>query len=126
MATLQSLEELEEYLRQVMPQWKSVQQLQRNQKYGFIDFKWNGHHFAVKPTLETFELKANNLYITAGSLLLHNALLTRTGNEQRIGAIVETMDKMNEILISHQQEGLALLGSVKATLQRLVMNRVKA
>lgn len=120
---LQSLDELEQYLQVVMPQWKSVQHLRKNVQAGFIDFKWNGHHFAVRPTLEAFEVKDNKLFITGGSLLLTTALATRTGNESKIAAIADTIFKAEELMRARTEEGLSLIASVKRTIQNMIDGR---
>lgn len=126
MPHVQNLDELETYLRKVMPQWKSIQGLRKNKKSGFIDFKWNGHHFAVKPSLEAFELKDNKLYITAGSLLLNSALLSRTGNEQKIAAACEVLEKAEDLVIARPEEGLSLVSSVKKTIQNMLHQQLRS
>lgn len=120
MPIVQNLDELEQYLRKVMPQWKSVQYLRKNAQAGFVDFKWNGHHFAVKPTLESFELKDNKLYITGGSLLLQNALVIRTGNEAKFDAMAEILSKAEESVRSNADQALALVASVKKTIENML------
>jgi hypothetical protein len=122
MPALQTLDELEQYLRMVMPQWKAVQQFKKNPQSGFIDFKWNGHHFAVKPTLESFEIKDNRLFLTGGSLLLQSALVSRTGNEAKIVAIVDTLNKAEDVIISRPEEGLSLVAAVKKTLAAMAQS----
>lgn len=126
MPIVETLDELELYLRKVMPQWKSVQGLRKNSQSGFIDFKWNGHHFAVKPSLESFELKDNKLYITAGSLLLQSALLSRTGNEQKIAAACEVLEKAEDLVATRPEDGLTLVGSVKKTIQNMLSQQLRA
>jgi hypothetical protein len=105
-----------------MPQWKAVQQFKKNPQSGFIDFKWNGHHFAVKPTLESFEIKDNRLFLTGGSLLLQSALVSRTGNEAKIVAIVDTLNKAEDVIISRPEEGLSLVAAVKKTLAAMAQS----
>lgn len=123
MPAIQSLDELEQYLRVVMPQSKSIQHLQKNGQYGFIDFRWNGHHFAVKPTLEAFEVKDNRLFITAGSLLLQSALVKRTSNEATVAAIAETLEKAEDLMRARPDEGMALVSSVKRTIEKMITRR---
>jgi hypothetical protein len=120
---LHTLDDLEQYLHIVMPQWKSVQQLKRNPQQGFIDFFWQGHHFVVKPSLETFELKNNGLFITGGSLLLQSALRTRTGNETRIVEIADTLRAAEDTIVSRRDEGLALVRTVRKALSNMVTPR---
>lgn len=120
MPAIQSLDELEQYLRVVMPQAKSIQNLQKNMQAGFLDFRWNGHHFAVKPNLEAYEVKDNRLFITAGSLLLQSALVKRTSNEQTVSSIAETLEKAEDMMRARPDEAMALVGSVKRTIEKMI------
>jgi hypothetical protein len=120
---IQDLEELEQYLLSSLPQAKSIQQLRKNSQAGFLDFKWNGHHFAVKPSLEAFEIKDQRLFITGASMLVQAALSTRSSNDQTLKAVLNALDKAEDAMKTRPEEGLSLLGSVKATLARLIRRR---
>lgn len=110
-----------QYIYTVMPQAKAIQYLQRNTKAGFVDFKWNGHHFAVRPTLQAFEIKDQRLFITGASMLVQAALSRRTSSDQTIGALVDTLEKAEDMMKSRPQEGLSLVGSIKTTIRRMIV-----
>lgn len=126
MIALENLEELEGYLHKVMPQWRSVSRLTRNSNAGFIDFQWHGHHFAVKPSLETFEIKDNKLYVTAGSLLLQAALSNRTSAEFKVSEIVDGLDRAIDAVKAQPDDALSLVGVVKHTLHKMVASNASA
>jgi hypothetical protein len=120
---IQNLDELEQYLLNSLPQPKSIQQLRKNSQAGFLDFKWNGHHFAVKPSLEAFEIKDQRLFITGASRLVQAALSVRTSNEQTIKAVMHTLEQAEDAMKLRPEEGLSLLGSVKGVLNRMMKGR---
>lgn len=117
---MQTLDELVQYVHRVMPQAKAIEHLQRNGQASFIDFKWNGHHFAVRLNLEAFELKDTRLFITGASMLVQAALARRSSNEQTIGALVQTLEQAEDIMKTRPQEGLSMVGSVKGTIRKLI------
>lgn len=121
MPEFQSLAELESYIRQTLPESRQIQKLRRNDDSKFVDFFWHQRHFAVKETLEVFEIKdRKRLLITASSRLVQAALMIKDKNGNILKLVVETMASAEERLRSNPEQGLALIGSVKATLQRMI------
>ena len=114
-----TLDELAPYIRKNLPQSKSIKHLVVDDKAKIVIFEWQSRRFAVKPTLQTFELKGNRLFITGASSLLQMILATKTRNQTIIGEIVETLDEINGMFNSQQDNAMKLLQTVKATLARL-------
>jgi hypothetical protein len=115
------LEELAQYIRQTLPQAKSITRLQINEQARIVTFTWHAREFIVKPTYEVLELKGNNLFITGASMLIQAAFTKKDKNEKVLTAIGETLLQVEEMASKHQTErALTLLETVKQTLQRLI------
>ena len=65
-----SLDELSQYIRQTVPDPRSILNLKVNDKLGAVSFIWHGVEFLVKPSMHVFEVRGYNLYITGISTLL--------------------------------------------------------
>lgn len=119
MATTQELQELAQYVRFTVPDSKTISGLRANEQAGMVQFTWRTQHYAVKPSLEVFELKGSNVLITGASMLMQAALRTKQKNSHVIEAVVETLRTAEHTLTDNQKQGLALLSEVKKTLSRL-------
>ena len=58
-----TLDELVLYLRKNVPQAKLIKHLVVDQKAKVVQFEWQGRHFVVRTSLQTFELKKTSLYV---------------------------------------------------------------
>jgi hypothetical protein len=116
-----TLDELVNYLQQTLPQAKSIANLKIDERVGIITFAWNGHSFAIKKTLETFELKAEKVFLTGASILMQSALMKRSKNEKVIESVIDAIQQAEDLIMSKQEQenGLKLLGAVKGTLNKL-------
>jgi hypothetical protein len=116
----QQLEELAQYIRQTLPQSKSIAHLHIDEKISAVRFTWHAREFIVKPNLTVLELKGVNLYVTGASMLMQAAFMKKDKNEKVLGVVEETLQQVEDLLSKHQTEkGLKLLDSVKQTLHRL-------
>ena len=121
-----TLDELVLYLRKNVPQAKAIKQLVVDKKAKVVQFEWQGRHFVVRTTLQTFELKRTSLFVTGTSTLLQLILTTKTSQQTVIGDLVEKFDEVLNLLKGDVQKGLTLLQPIKSTLGRMVGKRAKA
>jgi hypothetical protein len=119
-----TLEELAQYIMRTLPQSKAVSHLNTDAKAGVVSFDWNSHKFMVKPSLEVLEVKGNNLFITAASMLMQAAFTTYDKNSRVLSVMDDTLRQVEEFLTNHQNEkAMSLLEPVKQTLTRLCGSR---
>ena len=121
-----TLDELVIYLRKNIPQSKAIKHLVADEKAKIVKFEWQGRHFVVQPTLQTFELKKTSLYVTGTSMLLQVILTTKTSQQTVIGDLVDKFDEALNSLKGDQQKGLALMHPIKATINRMAGSKSKA
>ena len=120
-----TLDELVLYIRKNVPQPKAIKHLVSDEKAKIARFEWQGRHFVVQSTLQTFELKKTSLFITGTSMLLQVILTTKTSQQTVIGDLVEKFDEAMNLLKAVNvrpedvQKGLTLLQPIKATLGRM-------
>lgn len=122
MAQFQNLQELEHYIRVTLPEARAIQKLKRNDGADFVDFHWHRRHFAIRPSLEVFEIKdERGLFITGASRLVQASLLVKDRQKKVLGAVVDTLEKAEETVRSNREQALALVASCKATLGKLII-----
>ena len=120
-----TLDELVPYIRKNVPQSKTIRNMVADQKARIVKFDWQGRHFVVRTSLQTFELKQSRLFATGASTLLQLLLLTKTSQQSIIFELVEKLDEAMNLLkgkdglSSDIQKGLTLLQPIKATLERM-------
>ena len=119
----ETLDQLAQYIRDTLPQPRSILHLKALAEASAVSFGWNGHDFVVKPSLQALEIRNGKLFVTGASMLMQMALMKRNRNEKILGAIVENMRQAEDLLNNpiNRDKGLALLGTVKASLKRLVV-----
>lgn len=122
MNMIESLEQLAQYIRQTVPQPKAILNLNVKEKLGVVTFVWHAREFVVKKSLEVLELKGQNLYVTGATMLMQSALMTAGKSETVIESVVDAIRQAEDLIKDDQQKdsGLRLLGTVKATLRKLV------
>jgi len=117
---LQTLDELVQYLRRTVPQAKLIKHMLPDEKAGVVTFEWQSRRFAVRKSLEVFEVKGNRIFVTGASGLMQAALTTKNRNQSVINAVIETLEQVEGQMRDNKPKALALLDSVKKTLQRQV------
>ena len=120
-----TVDELVEYLRKNVPQAKAIKQLEPDEKAKIVKFEWQGRHFVVQTTLQTFQLKRTTLFVTGTSMLLQQILTTKTSHQTVIGELVEKFDEVLNLLKGDAQKGMTLLQPIKTTLGRMAGKRKK-
>ena len=117
-----SLEELAQYVRQSVPDSKSMLHLKVNPKMGAVSFIWHGLEFVVQPSLHVFEVRGYSLYITGVSTLLQVVLMRRNANEKVLEAALKSVEEAEDLIrVKNQhQPGAQLLGSVRDTLAKMI------
>jgi ATPase subunit of ABC transporter with duplicated ATPase domains len=119
---IESLEDLAQYVRQTVPDPKSILNLQIKEKTGAVVFIWHGVEFLVKPSMHVFEVRGYNLYITGISTLLQVVLMRRNQNEKMLENALETIEQAEELIRakSQTQAGVKMLGAVRETLGKMI------
>jgi hypothetical protein len=119
---IESLDELAQYVRQTVPDPKSILNLRIQDKTGAVVFIWHGVEFLVKPSMHVFEVRGYNLYITGISTLLQVVLMRRNQNEKVLENALETIEQAEELIRvkGQTQAGVQMLGSVRDTLGKMV------
>ena len=117
-----SLNELGQYIRQTVPDPRSILNLKTNDKMGAVSFIWHGVEFMVKASMHVFEVRGYNLYITGISTLLQVVLMRRSANEKVLEAALKTIEEAEDLIrVKNQhQAGVKLIGSVRDTLGKMV------
>ncbi len=118
----ETLDELAVYIRETIPQPKSISGLRRMTEAGAVGFAWNGREFVVKSSLQALEIKNGKIFVTGASMLMQMALVKRNLNEKVLSAVVDNLRQTEELLNDPKQRdhGLTLLQTVKAALKKLV------
>lgn len=114
-----TLEELIQFVRRTIPQSKAIKHLAANDQAQILTFEWQSRKFAVRTSLETFEMKGKRLFITGASGLLQNLFLSKAKNATVLAEVSETLQQVEGQMRDNQQNGLVLLQTVKNTLARL-------
>lgn len=119
---IESLDELAQYIRQTVPDPRSILNLQIKEKTGAVVFIWHGVEFLVKPSMHVFEVRGYNLYITGISTLLQVVLMRRNQNEKVLENALETIEQAEELIRgkNQTQAGVKMLGTVRETLGKMV------
>lgn len=119
---IQTLPELAVYIRQTVPDPKSILNMKANEKLGAVMFIWHGVEFLVKTSMHVFEVRGYNLYITGISTLLQVVLMRRNQNEKVLESALDTINEAEDLIrVKNQgQAGIRLLSSVRDTLGKMV------
>lgn len=114
------LNDLIQFIRETVPQPKEIQHLQIKDPPGVASFRWHQRDYIVKPSLQVFELKGKDVFITASSMLLQTAFLRKRATAKILGIAIETLQQVEGFVNSRSTEkGVVLLASVKKTLAGL-------
>lgn len=114
-----TLEELVQYVRRTIPQSKAIKHLTADDKAQVITFEWQSRRFAVRTSLQTFEMKGQRLFITGASGLLENLFTSKAKNNAVLTEVNETLLQVEGQMRDDEKRGLDLLQSVKTTLAKL-------
>ena len=117
-----SLPELALYIRHTVPDPKAIMSMKANEKLGAVIFIWHGVEFLVKPSMQVFEVRGYNLYITGISTLLQVVLIRRSQNEKVLESALDSIHEAEDLIrVKNQgQAGARLLASVRDTLGKMV------
>ncbi len=118
---IESLEQLTQYIRETVPQSKTITHLKPVPEADAISFHWQGREFVVKRTLEVLELKGKQVFLTGASMLMQIVLTHRNRNERTIEGIVAALRESEDLIANktRSQAGMQLLKAAKATLAKL-------
>jgi hypothetical protein len=143
-----NLESLAQYIYKTLPLPETIAHLDLNIWHEVVQFSWEGRRFVVKPSLETFELKGHSLFVTAASILVQTILVKQKKHTKVGEEIIDALKQVEYLLLAPRLEPLvtimylsagnrtkralfpsridaavALLESVKRTVQRLLQSR---
>jgi hypothetical protein len=119
MAEATTLQDLVQYIREALPQSKMMTHLKLNEPAGLVTFTWQGREFAVKKSFEVLEMKGNNLYVTGATMLMQSAFMKKDKYGKVLDAVIETLQRVEEMAKNNPDNAISLLSSVKQTLKRL-------
>ena len=122
---IQTLVELTQYVRETVPQSKTISHLRSMADADLVAFHWQGRDFAVKKSLEVLEMKGTTLYITGASMLMQLVLTNQNRNEKVLENIVSILAESEEAIgTKHQTDtGLKLIEIAKGSLATLAGKR---
>lgn len=118
---IQSLSDLTKFIRETIPDPRSIMNMQSKEKMGAVTFIWHGVEFLVKPSLHVFEVRGYQLFITGISTLLQMVFMRRTRHEKLFEETVETITQAEDLIRVQNKfrEGMQLLGAVRETLNKI-------
>ena len=121
-----NLDELAQYIRENIPQNKSISHLEVQASLDGVTFKWNSMEFLVRKSLDVFQVKEKRIYITAASMLMQVVLTTASKIDRVLAATVESLDQAQDLMKrSDVSKAMQLLDPVKKALAKLVPTRGK-
>ena len=119
-----NLDELAGYIREKIPEARAISGLEVQASLDAVLFKWQSMEFLVRKTLDVYQVKEKKIYVTAASMLMQLALVNASRIDRVLGATVESLDQVQEMLKrSDTAKAFSLLTSVRAALIKLVPNR---
>jgi len=122
-----NLEELAAFVRKTMPSPNEISRLEKNEPAGVITFTWHNTRLVVQPSLQVFELKGQQLFITGSSHLVQTILAGENVRGEKMEAVLTTLDEASDFLRAGKNDtGLALLKTVKSVLTKLSGARAPA
>jgi hypothetical protein len=93
-----NLEHLAQYIRRTLPLPDAIVHMEINVWQGVVQFSWEARKFVVTPSLETFELKGHNLFVTAASILVQAVLAKQKKTARIVSEVLDALDKVDELL----------------------------
>jgi hypothetical protein len=118
---IQNLSELSDYIRKNVPYPKAIMSLRVQEQAGGVVFIWQGVEFLVKQSMEAFEVRGNNIYITGLSLLLQTALRKGDQEEHRIVKVIEALSDAENFARDNQPKKAGdLVRGARDFLRRMV------
>ena len=114
-------EQLTHHVRRNLGSAGPLALLKVHEQHGFVSFRWHERDFVVKRSMESFELKGQNLFVTGASMLMQAVLKRAEIDSVAIESIVSSI-RAAEGLIGDEKErsaGIKLLANIKAALRRL-------
>ncbi len=118
---IETLPELAKFIRETIPDPRSILNLQTKERIGAVTFIWHGVEFLVKPTFHVFEVRGYQLYITGISTLLQVVFMRRTKNEKMFEEAAEAIRRAEDLVRVNNQirEGMHVLGTIRESLSKL-------
>lgn len=119
-----SLDELLLFVRETVPQPKSIQRLQPLEKADAVRFVWSGREFVViRSPLQALEIKSNRLFVTGASLLIQWVLKRRTNHEEVLGTVLDNLQQVEQCVkySNRSDKGFKLLLDARASLKKLIV-----
>ena len=95
---IETLDELAQYVRQSLPDSRSILHLKVNPKMGAVSFIWQGLEFVVKPSLQVVEVRGYTLYVTGVSTLLQTVLMREHANVKVLEMALKSVEEAQEMI----------------------------
>lgn len=118
---IETLPDLVKFIRETIPDPRSILNLQVKEKIGAVTFIWHGVEFLIKPSLHVFEVRGYHLYITGISTLLQVVFMRRTRNEKMFEEAADSITQAEDLLRvqNKYREGMQLLAVVRESLAKV-------
>lgn len=115
------LEELAVFIKRNVPRAREIRSFTVHEDTTIITFQWHERDFAVKPSLEVFEVKVGKILLTGSSLLLQTIFTKQRKNQRVAEAVIDSIRRAEDLFkAENTEQAFALLGTVESTLVKLL------
>lgn len=123
---IDTCERLIAHVRENLTPSSAITGLKVHETHGFVSFRWYERDFVVKKSIEVFEVKGQNLFVTGASILLQAVLTKAEFDAKTVETIVSSIRRVEELIGDDDQRdsGFKLLGTVRDTLKKLSRQKV--
>ena len=119
MPGFENLERLADQVRRILPDRKALARLETVAHSRHVLLQWHDHQLIVKLSGQAFEMRGNDAFATGVSILLTTALMAKEKTDGVLVAVMDSLRQAEQLVANDTEKALALLGSVKAPIQRL-------
>ena len=118
---IESLEQLAQYVQRTIPEPRALAALKVHEQSNYVAFQWHSTQFVIKKSMQVFELKGHDIFVSGLSVLMQAALMRTERNERVISVILESMLQVQNLVANGEDvaSGLKLLSGIKQSLKKL-------
>jgi hypothetical protein len=118
---IETCEQLTCHIRRNLGSSKALTNLKAHETHGFVSFRWYERDFVIKPSLEVFEVKGQNLFASGASMLMHTVLKRAESDRSTAERIANSIRTVEGLLADEKQTeaGFELLANIQAALKKL-------
>ena len=125
---IDTCETLAAHVRESLTPSSGLTGLKAHETHGFVSFRWYDRDFVVKKSMEVFEVKGQNLFVTGGSILLQAVLAKADYDPKIVETLVSSIRQVEDLIADDDQRdsGFKLLSTVRDTLKKLSRQKVES